>query len=86
VTLDNNKKFLLGSIFLINISENNYKDNNNFVIIFEADNIIRAYSILDLFVGLIFEYKKVITYFILFVLKIICVTAELKLDFLEEVF
>jgi hypothetical protein len=84
VALGNNKEFLLGSIFFINISESNRKNNSDFVTILEVDNIIGAYGILDLLVSLILEYKEIIAYFILLVFEIIYITAELKLDFLQE--
>jgi hypothetical protein len=85
ITLSNNKKNLLGNIFLVNISESNYKNTNNFVIIFEVNNTIRTYSILDLLVNFILEYRKVIAYFILLVFKIIYIMVKLELDFLKEI-
>jgi hypothetical protein len=85
VALNNNKGFLLGNIFLLNIPESNYKNNSDFVIILEVNNTIGTYSILDLFIGFVLEYREIIAYLILLVLEIVCVMAELKSDFLEEI-
>jgi hypothetical protein len=51
-----------------------------------VDNTIGAYSILDLLVGFVLEYRKIVAYFILLVLEIIYIIVELELDFLEEIF